>query len=65
MLLTAVAWKANQIPTEIFNIRRNIRKYSNAAVLWFLFAVFSGLQETDELGLGLASLQAEIKAKPL
>lgn len=29
------------------------------------FAVFSSLQERDKLVLGLASLQAEIKIKPL
>lgn len=29
------------------------------------FTVFSSLQERDKLSLGLASLQAEIKIKPL
>lgn len=45
ILLMAVPWKANQVPAELFNIR----KYSNADVSWLLLAAFSSLQKSDEL----------------
>ena len=62
---TAVPWKAKQVPTETFNIRSKVRKKLNADVRWLLLAMFSSLQERDELSLGLASQQAERKEKPL
>lgn len=65
ILSTAVPWKAKQMPTETFNIRSKVRKQLNADVHWLLLAMFSSLQESDELSLGLASQQAEIKGKPL
>ena len=51
------------MPTGTFNIRSKVRKKLHADVL--LLAMFSSLQERDELGLGLASWQTEIKVKPL
>ena len=65
LLSTAIPWKAKQRSTETFNIRRDMRKYSNADTLWLLLAVFSSLQERDELSPGRASLQAEIKVNTL
>ena len=53
------------MPTEAFNIRSKIRKKLHADVHWLLLAMFSSLQERDELGLGLASWQTEIKVKAL
>lgn len=37
ILLMAVSGKANQVPTQLFNIR----EYSNADVSWLLIAMFS------------------------